>query len=435
MSEAVKKPTKKVVDPDNFQEYVNSTATARERDERETLGDDWAYSVLKEIRETNPYADILKGSALHNWQPKDCLSTGVMALNAIISGKLDVGMPPKVLGIAGESQSGKTFIILEMMREAQSLGIPTFLLDSEGAITDQVVAHHGINPAKVIKIPVKYVQQAVTAINRILGGLEKINFVICPKTGKAIPVPDNKFKKAFIALDSLGNLTIAGDGKAAETGTATMGSSAKEIKNMFKQITLDIDKNRSTLVFTNHIYDKPAEMYPGQVAKQGGGKAPIYMATVLLQFNKGTLYKTTGGTKEAIGMKITAFATKNRICPNLFKVDLEITPDGGINRYSGMIEFGIEAGVLKSGSYLLPVNAPDGGFPKLSRTNYEGNTVESNARIKRILEYPGVMDGIKKYLEEQLTYTNVNRVFDELGQVIEAVVKDDDGEEDAEQLS
>jgi recombination protein RecA len=70
--------------------------------------------------------------------PTDWVSTGNYALNYLISGNFDRGVPlGKVTVFAGESGAGKSFICAgNLVRNAQQQGIYVVLIDTENALDE-----------------------------------------------------------------------------------------------------------------------------------------------------------------------------------------------------------------------------------------------------------------------------------------------------------
>ena len=48
-------------------------------------------------------------------------------------------------------------------------------------------------------------------------------------------------------------------------------------------LTMKCAFTNTTLIFTNHIYDDPACMFPSLIKNQAGGKGPMYLASTLVQ--------------------------------------------------------------------------------------------------------------------------------------------------------
>jgi len=89
--------------------------------------------VLAEIDTISPYATFLDKSTLST--VNEWIDTGSMPLNAIISGSLYGGIPKNRLTmICGESMTGKTYIVMRTLANAQKLGYTVVIFDTENAI-------------------------------------------------------------------------------------------------------------------------------------------------------------------------------------------------------------------------------------------------------------------------------------------------------------
>jgi len=82
--------------------------------------------------------------------PTDWISTGNYALNYLISGDFNKGIPlGKVTVFAGESGSGKSYICSgNIIREAQKKGIFVILVDSENALDENWLQALGVDTAE-----------------------------------------------------------------------------------------------------------------------------------------------------------------------------------------------------------------------------------------------------------------------------------------------
>ena len=94
-------------------------------------------NVLAEIDEINPYATFLDQSTLSS--VTDYIDTGSMPLNAVISGSLYGGIPRNRLTmLCGESMTGKTYIVIRTLANAQKKGLIPVIFDTENAIDEKV---------------------------------------------------------------------------------------------------------------------------------------------------------------------------------------------------------------------------------------------------------------------------------------------------------
>ena len=79
--------------------------------------------------------------------PTDWISTGNYALNYLISGDFNKGVPlGKVTVLAGESGSGKSFVASgNLVRNAQKQGIYVILIDTENALDQSWLEALGVD--------------------------------------------------------------------------------------------------------------------------------------------------------------------------------------------------------------------------------------------------------------------------------------------------
>lgn len=365
--------------------------------EREMLGDDFDHSMLMDIRKLSPFADVL--GATSSISEVETIDSGVPILNAMISGSLYKGLPPTILGLSGASKSGKTYTLLKMVADAQRKGYTVVFFDTEGALDKEQAERHGINTNKIMYVRVRFVNEWGSILTTIIDNLMKVNTYKCPITSKTKLKAKSERKKYFIALDSLGNLTCTSDLNAIQKDSATMGTKAKEIRNVFRAITTPLDQLEVPLVFTNHIMENPGDTNPSKYDKNTGGMGPEYMATVLIQYRSSPLYENpnaSGSARgEVIGTKLTARCTKNRIVPPLTEAIIELSFASGVNKYSGIIDKALEAGLFQmSGSWLVLSCGK-----KVYRTTLEKDEEE----MKKALE--PIMENLEKYINSSNVYS------------------------------
>ncbi len=88
---------------------------------------------------------------------EEFIDTGSYALNALLSGSINGGLPAnKITAIAGESATGKTFFLMGMCKNFLDKnpegGVIYF--ESESAITKQMIIDRGIDPSRMVILPV-----------------------------------------------------------------------------------------------------------------------------------------------------------------------------------------------------------------------------------------------------------------------------------------
>lgn len=249
------------------------------------------------------------------------IHTGNYLLNACLTGSLLKGIPNnRSVCLSGESGVGKTFLLLNMCREAQKMGYFIIYYDSENAVDADLAENFGIDLDMFRYEPVSTVQEFRSNVTNIIDSL-------IDKKENGLKIP-----KILIALDSAGNLASQKeiDDAKAYTDKADM-SRAKMMKSVFRIMMSKLGIIGGTFVFTNHIY-KTLDLYAQDV--QSGGQGLVYGASIILNMTKAKLKEGT----EQTGIVVTAKPQKNRFCvPTTVK--FHISYQKGMNPYVGLQEF------------------------------------------------------------------------------------------------
>jgi len=183
--------------------------------------------------------------------------------------------------------------------------------------------------------------------------------------------------KVMLVIDSLGNLISAREAKIIEDGkdSADMGARAVALKSMLRAVTHAAAKANAPVLFTNHVYDNPAALYPTLVKNQSGGSGPLYMSSVLVQMstkqervgksdNKNSSDDVTPISKDVNGLTMRAFTTKNRFVPPFLECEMYLNFRSGLNKYSGLLEMAEGYGILEKQGHRHALNGEVLGFYK-----------------------------------------------------------------------
>lgn len=251
------------------------------------------------------------------------ISTGNYLLNAQLSGSLFGGIPnSRSICLAGESGTGKTFLALNICREAQLMGYNIIYCDSEAAVDQDVIQNFGVDPDSFRYQPVSTPLEVRQFVAHLCDQLKKAK-----DSGKALP-------KVMLVLDSLGNLATTKERADAISGSDKRDmTKQQELRSLFRVITADLAELKIPFVFTNHTYATIGSYVPGQTISGGGGA--IYNASVILQLSKAGL-KEDGANKT--GIIVTSKPAKNRFARPL-PIKFHISFYKGMNPYVGLEQF------------------------------------------------------------------------------------------------
>jgi len=300
---------------------------------------DFLNSIVKESG--NEYANIVS-EGIEGSDVDGFVDTGSFAFNALLSGSLYGGIPDnKIVAIAGESATGKTYFTLGIVHKFLSDNPDGVVLyfDTEQAVTSDMFADRGVDPKRVAVFPVATIEefrhQAITIVDKYL------------------ELSKDEKKPMLICLDSLGMLST--DKEIADTadgkGTRDM-TRAQMVKSTFRVLTLKLGKAGIPLILTNHTYDVIGSMFPQK--EMGGGSGLKYAASTIVYLSK---KKVKEGT-DVIGNIIHCKLYKSRFTKENSMVDVLLNYDEGLNPYYGLVDIALKYEIFEKVS--TRIQLPDG---------------------------------------------------------------------------
>jgi RecA/RadA recombinase len=296
----------------------------------------------KEMSKISEYGETLDKSTIS--EIDHYIPTGNYHLNACLTGSLFGGYPNnRAVALAGPSGTGKTYLILNAIKQAQKQGYSIIFYDSENAVDKNLVEKFGIDPKTFRYEPCNTVQEfrsSVTAITDVL--IEQ------KKKGIALP-------KIMVVLDSAGNLATQKEIDDAKTGSSKADMTrAKLLKSTFRIIMTQFGICKIPFLFTNHTY-QTQDLFSRQVG--GGGTGPEYAASIILFLGKAKLKEGI----EQTGIIVTAKPNKNRFAKPT-NIKFHISFNKGMNPYVGLEEYiGWDVCGIERGRFIT-----EGAFTKLT---------------------------------------------------------------------
>ena len=300
---------------------------------------DFLKDIIKETG--NEYASLVS-DGVEAGDNDSFIDTGSYIFNALLSGSLHGGLPAnKITALAGESATGKTYFLMGMVKNFldanPDAGVVYF--ESESAITKQMVIDRGIDPDRMVILPVTTVQEFRTQ------GLKVLDRYMQQDVDVRRPM--------FMCLDSLGMLSTTKEVEDTSDGKETRDMTrAQVLKAAFRVLTLELAKAKVPMVVTNHTYDVVGSMFPTK--EMGGGSGLKYAASSIVYLSK---KKEKDGT-EVIGNIVHCKNHKSRLTIENKMVDVRLTYDKGLDRHYGLIDLAVKYDIFKSVS--TRIELPDG---------------------------------------------------------------------------
>lgn len=267
------------------------------------------------IKET----DILSDSKF--FKDKDMIATEIPAINIALAARIDGGLTPGLTMWAGPSKHFKTCFSLLMAKAYLDKYEDAVLLfyDTEFGTPQGYFEAFGIDPARVLHTPITDIEQLkFDAANQI----------------QEIKRED----KVIIIVDSIGNLASKKEAEDALDGKSVADMSrAKQLKSFFRIVTPHLTIKDIPMVVVNHTY-KTMEMYSKDVVS--GGTGSYYSADNIYIIGR---QQEKEGT-ELIGYNFIIKVEKSRYVREGSKIPITVSFDGGISRWSGLIDIALESG-------------------------------------------------------------------------------------------
>jgi len=282
---------------------------------------------------TSTHASIYSESPL--FAEADIIPTDLPILNVAFSGSFDGGLVSGVTVFAGLSKSYKTLLGLYCLKAyldkySNAVGL---IFDSEFSVTPAYLNTFGVNPDRILHIPIEHIEQLKFDIMKRLNSIEEDD-------------------KVFILIDSLGILASKKEIEDAldEKSVADM-TRAKAIRSLLRMITPIVAIKKIPCVIVNHVY-QTMELYSKTVV--GGGTAIMNSPHQVFIITKSQ--EKDKESNELLGWHFTINIEKSRFVREKSKFSFYVSYEGGIHKYSGLFDLAIASGnieMAKKGFYQI----------------------------------------------------------------------------------
>lgn len=251
------------------------------------------------------------------------ISTGCLPLDLA----LGVGGVPRgrIIEIYGPEASGKTTICLSIIAQAQKHGGVAAFIDAE----------HALDPLWAQTIGVKLDDLLISQ----------------PDTGEqALEIAESLIRSGGIdvlVIDSVAALVPRAEIEG-EMGDAMIGLQARLMSQALRKLTGVISKSKTVAIFTNQLRQKIGVMF-GNPETTTGGLALKFYASVRMDVRK---IETLKDGDKVIGSRHRVKVVKNKVSSPFRIAEFDVMGQTGISREGGIIDVGVEMGILqKSGAF------------------------------------------------------------------------------------
>jgi RecA/RadA recombinase len=280
---------------------------------------------------------------------KDMIQTSVPMMNVALSGSLEGGFTPGLTVFAGPSKHFKTAFSLLLAKAYTDKYEDAVVLfyDSEFGSPQAYFDNFGIDTSRILHTPITDIEQLKFDIMSQVNSVERGDHVI-------------------IIVDSVGNLASKKEVDDALEGKSVADMTrAKQMKSLFRMVTPHLTIKDIPMIVVNHTYSEIG-LFPKQIVS--GGTGIYYSADNIFIIGR---QQEKDGT-EVVGYNFIVNVEKSRFVREKSKIPVEVTFEGGISKWSGLLDVALEGGfVIK----------PSNGW--YSRVNKETGEVEDKKfRVK-----------------------------------------------------
>ena len=280
-------------------------------------------SILDKIKKNSSIKESAILSKSKFFTQKDMIPTSVPIINVALSGRLDGGLTPGLTMWAGPSKHFKTAFSLLMAKSYLDKYPDAALLfyDSEFGTPQSYFDSFGIDTNRVLHTPLTDIEQLKFDVMQQLTSLERDD-------------------KLIIIIDSIGNLASKKEVDDALEGKSVADMSrAKQVKSLFRMVTPHLTMKDIPMVVVNHTYMEIG-MFPKAIV--GGGTGSYYSADNIFILGR---QQEKEGT-EVVGYNFIINVEKSRYVKEKSKIPVSVSFDGGISRWSGLLDIALDGGFV-----------------------------------------------------------------------------------------
>src|SRR5687768_14858294 len=300
--------------------------------------------------------------------PLEVIPTGSIALGVALGlGGLPRG---RVVEIYGPESSGKTTVALHSVASAQAAGGIVAFIDAEHALDPEYAKALGVDTDALLVSQPDSGEQALEIADMLI------------RSGAL----------SLIVIDSVAALVPRAEIEG-EMGDSHVGLQARLMSQALRKMTGALNNAGTTAIFINQLREKIGVMF-GSPETTTGGRALKFYSSVRLDVRR---IETLKDGTDMVGNRTRVKVVKNKVAPPFKQAEFDIMYGKGISREGGLIDVGVEAGIIrKAGAWYTYEGDQLGQGKENSRNFLKDNPDLANEIEKLILEKLGVIPAVDK---------------------------------------
>lgn len=310
---------------------------------------------------------------------KERTRTKIPMLNIALAGDLTEGFQSGLIFFAGpskhfKSNMGLTLVSAYLKKHEDAMCL---FFDSEFGITAAYLNSMGVDPDRVVHVPIKNIEELKFEIINQLEGIERGD-------------------KVVIFIDSIGNLASKKEIEDAinEKSAADM-TRAKQLKGLFRMVTPYLTMLDIPCIAINHTYETQ-EMFSKTV--MSGGTGAMYSANEVFIIGRRQQKEGT----ELTGYEFVLKAEKSRTVKEGMKFPITVTFKGGIDPFSGLLEMAMDLGWVVTptkGWYSRSIIDADTGEVEVEEKKWRAKETNTAEFWKPILTNAAFQEAVRQHTQ------------------------------------
>ena len=295
----------------------------------------------------------------------ETIPTGSIALDVA----LGIGGFPRgrVVEIYGPESSGKTTVALHAVASVQKAGGIAAFIDAEHALDPAYAEKLGVDTDNLLVSQPDTGEQALEIMDMLVGS-GSIDIIVIDSVAALVP-------KAEIE---------------GEMGDSHVGLQARLMSQALRKITGRLSHTNTTAIFINQLREKIGVFF-GSPETTTGGKALKFYASVRVDVRR---IETLKDGANPVGNRTRAKIVKNKMAPPFKQAEFDILYGLGISIEGGLIDMGVEQGIVKKSGAWFTYEGDQLGQGKENSRRFLRDNPELAAEIERkILVKLGIAQG------------------------------------------
>lgn len=271
--------------------------------------------IIKEINKKFGKDSI---SILGDAKKIDFIPTGSFSLDKA----LGIGGLPRgrIIEILGTQSGGKTTLALNIIAQAQKLGLMTAFIDAEHSMNSEYAQKLGIDTNKFF-------------LSQPFCGEDALNIL-----GSLIATGEI----AVVVIDSVAALTPRAEIEG-QVGIQLLGLQARMMSQALRKFTAIAAKSNTMIIFINQIRNKIGVTW-GSNETTPGGRALEFYSSVRLDVRRIAKLKDK---EEFIGSRVRVKVIKNKVAPPFIETEIDVLFTEGICYEKDILDYAIKKGIVK----------------------------------------------------------------------------------------